>query len=81
MNAVLRAAILSLSLSLSVLGLAACAGMQQKSGSAFVAPQRAPSIMDNDELYIAQVERIARRRGIEVVWVNVPRKPVARRDD
>jgi len=77
MNAVLRAAILSL----SVLGLAACAGMQQKSGSAFVAPQRAPSIMDNDELYIAQVERIARRRGIEVVWVNVPRKPVARRDD
>ena len=68
-------------LSLSVLGLAACAGMREKPDSAFVAPQRAPSIMDRDELYIAQVERIARRRGIEVVWVNVPRKRVARQND
>ncbi len=30
--------------------------------------------MDNDEQYMAYVERIARRRGIEVVWVNLPRK-------
>lgn len=77
MNAVLRAAVLSLSVS----GLAACAGMHEKSDSAFVAPQRAPSIMDSDEAYMAAVERIARRRGIEVVWVNVPRKPIARRTD
>ena len=73
MNAYLRAAVLSL----SVLGLAACTGMQQKSDFASVSPQRAPSIMDDDELYIARVEQIARRRGIEVVWVHVPRKPVA----
>ena len=77
MNAYLRAAVLSL----SVLGLAACTGVQQKSDSASVSPQRAPSIMDDDELYIARVEQIARRRGIEVVWVHVPRKPVAKRGD
>ena len=77
MNALLGAAVLSL----SVLGLVACAGMREKPDSAFVAPQRAPSIMDQDQLYIAQVERIARRRGIEVVWVNVPRKRVARQND
>lgn len=78
MNASLRIAVLSL----SVLGLAACAGMHEKSDSAFVAPQRAPTIMDNDEAYIAAVERIARRRGIEIVWVNLPRKQlVAQQDD
>lgn len=77
MNAYVRAAVLSL----SVLGLAACAAMDQKSGAAFVAPPRAASVMDSDEAYMAAVERIARRRGIEVVWINVPRKPVAKRDD
>ncbi len=68
-------------LSLAVAGLAGCAGMQQKAEAAYVAPQRAPSVMDKDQVYMATVERIARRRGIEVVWVNVPRKPLARRED
>lgn len=78
MNASLRTAVLSL----SVLGLAACAGMHERSDSAFVAPQRAPSIMDSDEAYMATVERIARRRGIEIVWVNLPRRQmVAKQDD
>lgn len=77
MNASLRIAVLSL----SVLGLAACAGTHERSGSAFVAPQRAPSVMDNDEAYIAAVERIARRRGIEVVWVNLPRKQLVASQD
>ena len=77
MNAYVRAALLSL----SVVGVAGCAGMDQRSGAAFVAPPRAASIMDSDEAYIAAVERIARRRGIEVVWVNVPRKPVDRKAD
>ena len=77
MNALLRTAILSL----PVLGLAACAGMQERSDTAYVAPQRAPSVMDSDEVYIAQVERIARRRGVVVIWVNVPRKSLARHDD
>lgn len=68
MNASCRMAVLSL----VVLGLAACAGTQTK--NAYVPEPKAPSLMDNDEQYMAYVERIARRRGIEVVWVNLPRK-------
>ena len=67
MNASLRMAVLSL----SVLGLAACAGTEVK--TAYTQPKD-PSIMDNDEAYIAYVQRVAKRRGIEVVWVNTPRK-------
>jgi len=67
MNASLRMAVL-----LSAMGLSACAGMEAK--STYVPEQRAPSIMDADEEYIAYVERIARRRGLDVVWVNVPHK-------
>lgn len=70
MNACIRTVVLPL----SVLGLAACTGMHQKSDSAFVAPQRASSYVDADEAYMARVESIARRRGVEVVWINVPRK-------
>ncbi len=77
MNAYLRTAILLL----AVLGLAACASTPERSVSAFVAPQRALSIMGDDEAYIARVEQVARRRGVEVVWINLPRKPVARQDD
>lgn len=67
MNASLRMAVLSL----SVLGLAACAGTEVKSTHV---PEHTPSILDNDEAYVAYVERVARRRGIDVVWVNTPRK-------
>lgn len=66
MNASLRMVVL-----LSAVGLSACAGMESK--STYVEP-RAPSIMDTDEAYVGYVERVARRRGLEVVWVNVPRK-------
>lgn len=68
MNASLRMA----TLSLVVLGLSACAGTQTR--STYVPEPTPSSIMDNDEQYMAYVERIARRRGIEVVWVNLPRK-------
>ena len=68
MNASLRMA----TLSLVVLGLSACAGTQTR--STYVPEPKPSSIMDNDEQYMAYVERIARRRGIEVVWVNLPRK-------
>jgi hypothetical protein len=67
MNASLRMAVL-----VSVLGLGACAGMESK--STYVPEPRTPSIMDDDDTYIGYVERIARRRGIEVVWVNTPKK-------
>lgn len=72
MNALSRIAVLSL----SVLGLAACAGTQTRSSyvePASVAPQ-ATAEMSRDDRYIATVERIARRRGIGVVWVNPPNR-------
>jgi hypothetical protein len=68
MNASLRMAVLSL----SVLGLSACAGMEAR--STYVPEPQEPSIMDQDAAYIARVERIARQRGIEVQWVNPPTK-------
>ncbi|RNF82578.1 hypothetical protein [Montanilutibacter psychrotolerans] len=66
-------------LSLSVLGLAACASTSDR--DAFVPPPHTPSLMDQDEAYIAAVERIARRRGIDVVWVNTPRRPMESEED
>lgn len=75
MKASVRMAVLSL----SVLGLAACASMDEQ--STYVPPPRADSIMDNDEIYMDIVERTARRRGIDVVWINPPRKQVASNTD
>ncbi|HEY0659710.1 MAG TPA: hypothetical protein VGD21_00070 [Lysobacter sp.] len=75
MKASVRMAVLSL----SILGLAACASTAEK--SAYVAPPKADSIMDNDELYMDIVERTARRRGIDVVWVNPPRKQIVAATD
>ena len=43
-------------------------------------PERAPSVMDKDQAYIAAVERIARIRGIQVQWVNMPRLPRSETD-
>ncbi|MBB1089558.1 hypothetical protein H4F99_13825 [Lysobacter sp. SG-8] len=61
-------------LMLSTLGLAACASAPVERTAQ--APERAPTIMDTDEAYVAYVERIARRRGLEVHWVNLPRAQV-----
>ncbi len=67
-------------LSASVLCLAACA----TSGSTAYAPtakQAYPETrLSNDELYMARVEAAARRRGIDLTWVNPPRKIVAKED-
>ncbi len=68
-------------LSISVLGLCACAGTPQRVSQA---PPLAPSAdrpgaVVSDSEYIAYVERVARRRGIEVQWVNPPTKRVASR--
>lgn len=61
-------------LSFALAGLAACS----TSGSVARAPSPpAPGTLTADEAYIAQVEQIARRRGIEVQWVNVPSKRIA----
>jgi hypothetical protein len=67
MKASFRFAILSLSLA----GLAACATTDDQSTSRVPQSER----LTPDELYIARVEQIARRRGIEVVWVHPPYAP------
>lgn len=65
-------------LSISVLGLSACAGTQSVSrASPPPAPAAKPGTISNDGEYITRVEQIARRRGIEVQWVNPPTKRVA----
>ncbi|MFC3551104.1 hypothetical protein ACFOLC_08730 [Lysobacter cavernae] len=76
MNASCRMAVLSL---VSVLGLAACAGTQQMT----VADPPGVQIvsMDDDAAYVARVEQLARRRGVEVVWVNPPRQALAVQDE
>jgi hypothetical protein len=65
-------------LSLSVLGLAACAGSQTR--SAYVEPERVlrpgEVHIERDAEYIAYVERVARRRGVYLQWVNPPVKRV-----
>jgi hypothetical protein len=64
-------------LSLVVSGLAACSGMQEKSTYAaetHVVPAPEESI---DMTYVANVEYVAKQRGVEVHWVNPPLKVVA----
>ncbi len=63
MNMLSRAAVLSL----SVVGLAGCASMDDQAG---VSPQ--PRNIELDQDYMTRVERVAMRRGIEVMWVNPP---------
>ena len=54
-------------LSLSIV-MAGCTSMEPR---AEAAPQA--QAMTAEEMYIARVEQIARRRGIEVVWVHLPK--------
>ena len=65
----------SIALIVAVLGIASAAGCASMRGeSGYVAPQGTPSLQDRVEAYIAAVEQIAQRRGIEVVWINPPTK-------
>lgn len=76
MKAMLSIAVLSLSLA----GLAACTSAGTK--SAYVAPQQVGhttyrEVRDvPDAQYIAEVDWIARHRGVRVQWVNPPVKRV-----
>lgn len=63
--------------SLSLVGLAACTGTGSK--SAHVAPVKVEGVQGGlvvDAEYIARVERLARIRGVQVQWINPPRKRV-----
>lgn len=67
-------------LSVSMLGLAACASSGGMASYNAPATQYAETRLDNDEAYMARVEEYARRRGIDLQWVNPPRKIVAKQD-
>jgi hypothetical protein len=68
----MKAGIVLIVAMLATASTAGCASMQKESG--YVAPQGTPSLQDRDVAYIAAVEQIAQRRGIEVVWINPPTK-------
>lgn len=72
MNAPLRIMVLSL----SALGLSACASSQES--SAYAEPARVANPGDvsfeQDASYITIVERAARDRGVVVQWVHPPTK-------
>ena len=76
MNRFARMAVLTV----SMLGLAACAS----SGGTTSYQQRAEPYqatrMSSDEAYMARVEAYARRRGIDLTWVNPPKKVVAKQE-
>jgi hypothetical protein len=64
-------------LSVSMLGLAACASSGGTTSYSAEKPYQ-QTRLTNDELYMARVEAYARRRGIDLTWVNPPRKIVAK---
>ncbi len=65
-------------LSLSVLGLAACASSHPVARAPQAEPLRPDEVrIERDQAYIAYVERMARRRGMNVQWVNPPNRRVA----
>lgn len=77
MNGLLRCCIAAA----TVLGLAACAshGTMRYEPVASTAIQ--PTAFEQDAAYIQTVERVARRRGVSVQWINPPlRRVVASAD-
>ncbi|MEG3191950.1 hypothetical protein [Lysobacter sp. D1-1-M9] len=79
MNDKLRIAVLAL----PILGLAACTSMDERSSYTPPAPVSDAWLSDADRAYMDKVERVARRRGVDVTWVNLPRsrQTVAQVDD
>jgi hypothetical protein len=52
--------------------LGACATSQEQASYVPLEKVPAPGSVVTDSAYVAAVERTARRRGIDVQWVNVP---------
>lgn len=75
----MNAPLCSTVLSLSILGLTACASSTDK--TTYAQPARVVNPgeggIELDSEYMAYVERIARRRGIVVQWLHPPTKRVA----
>ena len=65
----LKSSLCSPGIGLLALGLVACASAPLAQRSAPASP-----LVDDSDAYIATVERIARDRGVQVIWVNPPRR-------
>lgn len=63
-------------LSVSLFGLAGCATTSEDTAAQYGSGQRTVTVIEDDEAYMAQVEAIARRRGIHLTWVNPPPRRV-----
>lgn len=61
-------------MALAVGTLAACTSTQEKSSYSTATKVEAPSNLTVDDAYVARVEYLARQRGVEVRWVNMPTK-------
>ncbi|HET7127178.1 MAG TPA: hypothetical protein VFI26_08830 [Lysobacter sp.] len=66
-----------LALSVVAIALSACSGMQEKSTYAAESRVIAPDGQVVDASYVANVDYLAKQRGVEVRWVNMPTKRVA----
>lgn len=66
-------------MSAAVLGLAACATTEE--ATSYVPAHKVQSTrLQSDAAYMARVEAIARRRGIDLTWVNPPKKIVVKEE-
>ena len=65
---------------LSVLTTAVMAGCATQPPRQASAPPQAPGLMVADSAYIARVEQKALRRGLQVQWVNPPKRRTPRAD-
>lgn len=63
----MRALSVSLLATVAVLGLSGCASTHDR-----MAVERAQPLTP-EQAYIAKVERVAARRGLQVIWVNPPK--------
>ena len=54
---------------------AGCASMHDSTTSTYVSPRSSSSAMaQHDEAYMARINHAAQMRGIDVTWINPPRK-------
>lgn len=65
---------------LSVLTTAVMAGCATQPSRQSSAPPPRPGLMVQDTAYIARVEQKAQRRGLQVQWVNPPKRRTPRAD-
>lgn len=59
---------------LAALAILSAAGCSTTSTLAQATPQVTPQRYAQDAAYVAQVEKMARKRGVRVHWVNAPLK-------